>query len=49
MPREDLLAVGISGMCLWASSMLCNKPGSVPGNPFQVGQAPEVRRSGNLM
>lgn len=49
MPGEDLLADGILGMFLQAFSALCNKPGSVPGNSFQVGQAHEIRLSGNLM
>lgn len=40
MPRQDLLADGILGMFLGSSSALCNKPGSVSGNPFQVGQVP---------
>jgi len=48
-PGEDFLADRILDMFLWASGALCDKPGSVPGNPFQVRQAHEIRLSGNLM
>lgn len=45
MPRQDLLPDGILGMFLGSSSALCNKPGSVSGNPFLT----EIKLSGNLM